>query len=36
MLMESVVDFLMALFNCGEAGVEPSEVRRLLMAHGGG
>jgi hypothetical protein len=34
MLMESVADFLLALFNYGEPGVDTSEVHRLLMAHG--
>jgi hypothetical protein len=32
--MESVADFLLALFNCGEPGVDTSEIHRLLMAHG--
>jgi hypothetical protein len=32
--MESVADFLLALFNCGESGVDTSEVHRLLMVHG--
>jgi hypothetical protein len=34
MLMESVADFLLALFNCGKPGVDTREVHRLLMAHG--
>jgi hypothetical protein len=34
MLMKSVADFLLALFNCGEPGVDTSEVHRLLMVHG--
>jgi hypothetical protein len=34
MLMESVADFLLALFNYGEPGVDTSEVHWLLMAHG--
>jgi hypothetical protein len=32
--MESVADFLLALFNCGEPGVDTSEIHRLLMACG--
>jgi hypothetical protein len=32
--MESVADFLLALFNCGKPGVDTIEVHRLLMAHG--
>jgi hypothetical protein len=34
MLMVSVTDFLLALFNCGKPCVDTSEVHRLLMAHG--
>jgi hypothetical protein len=34
MLMESVADFLLALFNCGKSGVDTREVHQLLMAHG--
>jgi hypothetical protein len=34
MLMESIVDFWLALFNCGVPGVEPSEVDRWLLVHG--
>jgi hypothetical protein len=34
MLMESVADFLLVVFNCGEPSVDMSEVHRLLMAHG--
>jgi hypothetical protein len=34
MLMESVVDFLLALFNCGEPSVEAIEVHRWLLVHG--
>jgi hypothetical protein len=34
MLMESVADFLLALFNSGEPSVNTSEVHRLLMVHG--
>jgi hypothetical protein len=36
MLMKSVADFLLALFNCEKPGVEAIEVQRLLMALGGG
>jgi hypothetical protein len=34
MLMESVVDFLLALFNYGKPSVDTSEIHRLLMVHG--
>jgi hypothetical protein len=34
MLMESVADFLMALFNYDKPSVDTSKVHRLLMAHG--
>jgi hypothetical protein len=34
MLMVSVADFLLALFNYGKPCVDTSEVHRLLMAHG--
>jgi hypothetical protein len=34
LLVQSVADVLLALFNCGEPGVDMSEVHRLLMAHG--
>jgi hypothetical protein len=34
LLVQSVANFLLALFNCGEPGVDMSEVHRLLMAHG--
>jgi hypothetical protein len=34
MLMKSVADFLLALFNCEKPGVKAIEVQRLLMAHG--
>jgi hypothetical protein len=32
--MESVADFLLALFNCCEPSVDTSEVHLFLMAHG--
>jgi hypothetical protein len=34
MLMESVADFLLALFNCGEPSVEAIEVQWWLLVHG--
>jgi hypothetical protein len=34
MLMESVADFLLALFNCGEPGVNTSEVHRWILVLG--
>jgi hypothetical protein len=34
MLMESVADFLLALFNCGEPVLNTSDVHQLLVAHG--
>jgi hypothetical protein len=32
--MESVANFLLALFNCAKPGVDTSEVHWLLMGHG--
>jgi hypothetical protein len=32
--MESVVDFLLALFNCGEPSVDTIEVHQSLLVHG--
>jgi hypothetical protein len=34
MLMESIVDFLLALFNCGEPSVNTSEVHQWILVHG--
>jgi hypothetical protein len=34
MLMESVADLLLALFNCGKPGVNMSEVHQWILAHG--
>jgi hypothetical protein len=34
MLMESVADFLLALFNCGEPGVYTSEIHRWILVLG--
>jgi hypothetical protein len=34
MLMESVMDFLMALFNCDEPSIDTSEVYRWILVHG--
>jgi hypothetical protein len=34
MFKESVADFFLALFDCGEPGVEAIEVHRWLLVHG--
>jgi hypothetical protein len=34
MLMESVANFLLALFNYGELGVNTSELHRWILVHG--
>jgi hypothetical protein len=34
MLMESITDFLLALFNCGEPGVDKIEVHQWVLIHG--
>jgi hypothetical protein len=34
LLVQSVADVLLTLFNCGEPGIDTSEVHWLLMAHG--
>jgi hypothetical protein len=33
-MLESVADFLLALLNCGEPGVDTSQVHRRLLVHG--
>jgi hypothetical protein len=36
MLMESVAEFFLVLFNCGKPGVDTSKVHQVLMVHGNG